>query len=422
MAFEIALTGLNAASAELSVIGNNIANAGTTGFKQSRPEFADIFAVSNLGTTASGIGQGVRLSGVAQQFTQGNITFTDNPLDLAISGEGFFRLSDNGAITYTRAGAFRLDNRGFVVNGQGQRLTAFQADSAGNITGALGDLQISTANIPPQATSQLDALLNLDANATVFGAGAPAFNHNDPTTFNHATSTTVYDTLGNPLLATMYFRKVGANSWQMHTWVTQPDGTEVELVPAGGSPGSPATLTFDNTGRLTATSPAGSLALSVDYDPATLTTGGAPLDMDIVLSGTTQFGADFAVSSLSQDGFATGRLTSIDIEDNGIVFARFSNGQSSVLGQVALATFANPQGLRPVGDTAWAESFASGPPLVAAPGSGTLGLIQSGALEESNVEISEQLVRLITAQRNFQANAQVVTTADQVTQAILNIR
>lgn len=421
MPFETALTGLNAASADLGIVGNNIANSATTGYKQSRGEFADIFAVSNLGTANNAIGQGVQLANVAQQFTQGNLSFTESPLDLAISGEGFFRLNENGNLVYSRAGAFHADRQGFIVNNQNQRLTGYLADAAGNITGALGDMQISTANIAPQATGIVDLDLNVDANAPLIPV-ATAFNPSDPTTFNHSTSATVYDSLGNGLLATTYYRRTAPNTWDSFLYVTPPGGTPIEMIPSGGVAGDPVVLTFTDTGALSTVAPAGTVAGSAAYTSTSPGTGAANLALELRYPGSTQFGSDFTVASLTQDGYPTGRLSSIDIEADGTLFGRFTNGQSQILGQVALTNFSNVQGLRQLGDTSWAESFESGSALTGAAGTGTLGLIQSGALEESNVDLSEQLVKLITAQRNFQANAQVISTADQVTQTIINIR
>ncbi|HHM05973.1 MAG TPA: flagellar hook protein FlgE [Gammaproteobacteria bacterium] len=406
MPFRIALSGLNAASSELRVVGNNVANASTTGFKKSRTEFADIYSVASLGNVGQAIGSGVAVASVAQQFSQGNISFTDNGLDLAVSGQGFFRLSDQGAVVYSRAGAFGVDRDGYIVNAQDQRLTAYLADSAGNITGAVGDLRLDTSDIAPRASTLVEVGVNLDATSST----PPAFNVNDPTTYNSSTSLTVYDSLGTAHLATTYFRKTAtANEWETHLFI---DGTEA-------TPTTSGTLTFNADGTLA--SPAGG---SVAYDAFSI--AGAD-DLSLTLdyqtnTPTTQFGSQFGVNFLSQDGYTTGRLSGVDISESGVVLARFTNGQSRTLGQVALANFANAQGLRQLGDTSWAESFESGSPLVGPPGTASLGLIQSGALEGSNVDLTEQLVTMITAQRNFQANAQVITTADTVTQTIINIR
>jgi flagellar hook protein FlgE len=425
MPFRIALSGLNAASADLRVIGHNVANASTTGFKKSRAEFADIFPANSLGTSSNTIGSGVKVGSVSQQFTQGNIDFTDNNLDLAISGQGFFRLNDNGTVVYSRGGAFGVDRDGYVVNSSAQRLTAYEADLAGNITGAVSDLRIDTSDIPPNATTAIDVVANLDANSVAFPGfpGAPVFDHTDPTTYNRSTSLTVFDSLGNPLVANLYFRKTSApNVWETHLWLINNAGADVEVLPAGGGAGQPAVMTFDTSGRLVGVVPSAGGALSVDYQGANPATGGANLVLDVGYAGTTQFGSDFGVSALSQDGFTSGRLSGIDISDTGVVQARYTNGQTRTLAQISLANFSNPQGLQQLGDTIWAESFSSGAALVGIAGSANLGLIQSGALEGSNVDLTEQLVKMITAQRNFQANAQVITTADTVTQTIINIR
>ncbi|HFD79959.1 MAG TPA: flagellar hook protein FlgE [Gammaproteobacteria bacterium] len=402
MPFRTALSGLNAASANLRIIGNNVANASTTGFKESRAEFADIFATSNLGVAANAIGTGVRVSSVAQQFTQGNIEFTDNNLDLAISGQGFFMLDDNGINVFTRAGAFGVDRDGYVVNNQQQKLTIFQADSSGNITGATGPLQLDRSDIAPAATTQIDVQANLDASATV---PTVAFNPSDASSYNNSTSLTVYDSLGSPHLQTMYFRKAADNQWDTYVSV---DGS---LLNGGAAVG---TVTFDNAGAITGGSP-----IALNFTP---TGGAAAMNVSVDFTNTSQYGSPFSVNALVQDGYATGRLSGIDISDTGVITSRFTNGQSRTLGQVAIATFNNPQGLRQLGDTGWAETYDSGAPLVGGPGTGAAGLIQSGALEGSNVDLTEELVNMITAQRNFQANAQVITTADTITQTIINIR
>jgi flagellar hook protein FlgE len=403
MPFRTALSGLNAASAELRVIGNNVANAGTTGYKESRAEFADIFATSNLGVTSNAIGTGVRVSSVSQQFTQGNIGFTDNNLDLAISGQGFFIMNDNGVNAYTRAGALGIDRNGFVVNSQQQQLTIFQADVNGNITGATGPLQLDRSDIAPSATTSIDVQANLDASAI---APTAAFDPSDASSYNNSTSLTIFDSLGSPHLSTMYFRKTADNTWDAYQYV---DGAQVNA----GAPAGEA-ITFDNTGAITGGSPT-----SMTFTP---TGGAAPLTVSVDYNNTSQYGSPFSVNALVQDGFATGRLSGIDISDTGVITSRFTNGQSRTLGQVAIATFNNSQGLRQLGDTSWAETFDSGAPLVGAPGTGSSGLIESGALEDSNVDLTEELVNMITAQRNFQANSQVISTADTITQTIINIR
>ncbi len=405
MPFAIALSGLNAASADLEVTANNVANVNTNGFKESRAQFSEVFAVGtqSVGNTASG--GGVRLSNIAQQFTQGNIDFTDNALDLAIGGEGFFVLSDNGARTYTRAGAFGLDNQGFVVNADGARLQAYPSAGNGQFnTGTPTDLQLTTGANPPQATSSADFGLNLPADAPV--PANPVFDPADPASFNHTTSVTVYDSLGAAHTATVFFLKDAA----ANTWNTQ---VEIDGTAVGGS----TQLVFNNDGSLN--SPInGQMALN----PYTPTTGAADLTITLDFLTATQYGNAFGVNALSQDGFTTGRLTGVSVDPEGVIFARFTNGQSTELGKLALANFVNPQGLQQIGDTNWAESFQSGDVLLGEAGTASFGTIQSGGLEASNVDLTAQLVQMITAQRNFQANAQMIEAADAVTQTVINIR
>ncbi len=405
MPFTIALSGLNAASADLGVTANNIANVNTNGFKKSRTQFAEVFAVGTQSISSAASGSGVKLASIAQQFTQGNIDFTDNALDLAIGGEGFFVLNDNGARSYTRAGAFGVDNQGFVVNPQGARLQAYPFAGAGLFnTGTPVDLQLTTGANPPSATTRASFGINLPANAPV--PTNPVFDATDPSSFNHTTSVTVYDSLGAAHTATVYFIKDAvANTWN----------TEVEI--DGTAVGGATPIVFNPDGTLN--TPAGGLMPLAAYTPST---GAADIAMSLDFASATQFGDAFGVNSLSQDGFTTGRLTGVSVDAEGIVFARFTNGQSTSLGKLALANFVNPQGLQQLGDTTWAESFQSGSALLGEAGTASFGNVQSGALEASNVDLTAQLVQMITAQRNFQANAQMISTADTVTQTVINIR
>jgi len=400
MPFAVALSGLNAASSDLSVTANNIANANTTGFKASRAEFADVFAVG-----AQNIGNGVAMSSVTQEFSQGGVDFTDRGLDLAISGEGFFTMSDRGVTSYTRAGSFGVDRDGFVVNSQNQRLQIFPVASNGTFnTGTLSDLRLATADSPPQATTRAEFGINLPANAAV--PSVPTFDPANASSYNHSTAVTIYDSLGASHTATAYFVKTATpNQWESRFYI---DGTAV---------GGANTMTYSNLGVLTA--PVGGTIALPAYTPPN---GSAPITMTADVLNSTQYGSQFGVNQLTQDGFASGRLSSIDVDGNGVIFARFTNGRSEPLGQVALSNFANTQGLRQLGDTSWSETFTSGDAVRGSPGTGSMGLIQSGALESSNVDLTEQLVNMITAQRNFQANAQMISTADQVTQTIINIR
>ena len=405
MTFAIALSGLNAASTELEVTANNIANVNTTGFKQSRAEFAEVFAVGTQSVSANASGSGVRTSRIAQQFSQGNVDFTDNALDLAIRGEGFFVMSDNGARAYTRAGAFSVDATGNVVNAQGATLQAYPAAGNGLFnTGNPTDLQLTTGASPPRATTAADMGLNLPAAADV--PPNAVFDPADPSSFNHTASVTIYDTLGSAHTATFYFIKDAA----VNTWTVQAqiDGNNV---------GAPTNITFAENGNLQ--TPVGGQLTLPAYTP---TTGAADIDLTLNFLNTTQFGNAFGVNSLSQDGFTTGRLTGVAVDPEGVVSARFTNGQSTELGKLALANFANPQGLQQVGNTGWGESSQSGDALLGEASTASFGSIQSGALETSNVDLTAELVSMITSQRNFQANAQAIETSDAVTQTVINIR
>ncbi|MGQ0530686.1 MAG: flagellar hook protein FlgE, partial [Panacagrimonas sp.] len=397
MSFQIALSGITSASADLAATANNIANSNTIGFKQSRAEFADFFPVTAYGLSSNAVGAGSRLDRVAQQFSQGAVNFTDNALDLAISGEGFFTLSDGGSQVFSRAGAFGTDRDGYVVNASGHRLQVFPpiTGTSSFDTAQLSDLRLSTADNPPAASQNIEAVFNLPASAAPPATGT--FDATDPTSFNHTTSVTLYDSLGASHTANLYFVKSAtAGEWTMHT---QIDGAAV---------GGAQTLMYSNTGTLT--TPAGGEVVLPSFATAN---GSAALDLTLDLSASTQFGESFGVSRLSQDGYTTGRLAGIEVGDGGVVQARYTNGQATPLGQLALASFPNQQGLQPLGSNAWGTTFNSGTPILGAAGSGNLGVVQSGALESSNVDLTEQLVNMITAQRNFQANAQMISTSDQ---------
>jgi flagellar hook protein FlgE len=406
MSFRISLSGMNAAQSDLNVTSNNIANSNTTGFKQSRAEFADVYPTSAYGLSKNTIGAGVRLQRVAQQFSQGIVESTGKSLDLAINGKGFFTLSDGGSFVYSRAGNFGTDKDGYVVNPSNQRLQVYlpSASGTGFDTGRVSDLQLQSGDSAPQATSSVGVSANLpgDASAPI----TTTFSPTDPTSYNYTTSMTVYDSLGAAHSQSMYFVKTAnPNEWQVNTYV---DGTAV---------GGAQTLQYSNMGALTSPSP-GRITLPA-YTP---TTGAAPLNITMDVSNSTQFGNTFSVSALTQDGHTTGRLTGIEVSAEGIVQARYTNGVSTPIGQVVLTNFANPQGLQPLGDNAWAETSESGQPLRGFAGSSEFGNVQGGALESSNVDLTEQLVNMITAQRNFQANAQMITTQDQITQTVINIR
>ncbi len=450
MAFNTALSGLQAAAASLNVTGNNIANASTTGFKASTAEFGDVYASSVLGGGANAIGNGVSLTDVEQNFAQGNLGFTSNALDLAINGNGFFIINSQGQQLYSRNGAFGVDNTGNIVDNSGGILQGFPASANGSISGQLANLQVTTDNLPPIQTTGVTGLLNLDSRNTT--PSTTPFNPTDQSTYNSATSISVFDSQGNSHVMTKYFVKDPAPATNQWTMYVQIDGQDVGRPGAVGTPPTGGTqaddtttptrqsyvLNFTNDGALASTTPA---TLVVDgwvpvdsngtyngtelpgvADDEAPTTPPTTSNFTINLTGTTQFGSVFAVNDISQNGFATGLLTGVDISSTGGVFARYTNGQSRILGQVALANFSNVEGLSPQGNTQWAESFDSGNPIVGTAGSSSLGVIQSGALEESNVDLSEELVNLILAQRNYQANARAIETESTVTQAILQIR
>ncbi|MDH5471442.1 MAG: flagellar hook protein FlgE [Gammaproteobacteria bacterium] len=574
MSFSISLSGLNAASSDLSVTSNNIANVGTTGFKGSRAEFADIFAASSLGSTSKAIGDGVVLANVSQQFTQGNLEFTENTLDLAITGEGFYVMREQGTndLIYTRAGAFNVNQNGIIANSAAQVLQVFPVDAVGNVTttslSGTVPLQVPNTVGTPQGTTQVDINLSFPSDIPValstaaidaefslaYGGGdvngrALAQVAPNPNNYHTSTSATVFDSQGNSHILTMYFVMNDdlQNTWQVRSTmdgypmpntigpgVPTPDiaevytGTAAIAFPVDYS--APNTLSFDVTvdgvapaipvvlnapylnaaaldaainaalgAAATADSTSGNLVITsntpgatsdiaisniiasgtavdivtgtttiagaaatnplftptwnaaLDFDgagvlqAATSTNGGnvqyAPFNplngANPIGSPNTTFNIDFtnqgntitqeaqgsfSVQSLNQDGFATGRLSGLEIDDEGLVRASFTNGQTTALGKIALARFDNPQGLNQIGNTSWVETVSSGQAVSGEAGTGNFGLIQAGALETSNVDLTAQLVKLITAQRNFQANSKAIETANTITQTIINIR
>lgn len=406
MTFDIALTGINAASTQLDTISNNIANNATTGFKRSRSEFADVYAVSTFGATNPAVGQGVRISGIRQEFQQGDTTFTNNNLDISIEGQGMFRLQDNGNPIYTRAGNFGLDREGYIVNSSGHRLTGYRTNDDDQIEPIIDDLRVDYSDLQPQPTTAVELAMNLDIKDDVL----PPFDVTDASTFNFSTSTTVYDSLGASQLTNVYFHKDAPNTWSAYTYV---DGAEVSQI--GGDE-----LSFDSSGILQAVNgTAGGSFTTNSFTPAS---NAAPMALTFDMSAVTQFDNGFGVNRIVQDGYAAGRLEDFDVDPSGTIFGRFSNGQAKTMGQVTLTSFPNMQGLRQIGDTSWTETFASGEPATGEPGTASLGQLQAGSLEGSNVDITQELVSMIGAQRSFQANAQVISTGDTLTQTVINIR
>jgi flagellar hook protein FlgE len=585
MSFSTALSGLNAATADLNIKSNNIANVNTAGFKASRAEFGDVFAVSAFGTSSkTAIGSGVVLSNVAQQFNQGNLEFTDNSLDLAISGEGFFAMAptqDSGEITYTRAGAFGINKDGFVVNSDGSFLRTFPVDANGNILAtsmsAAKPLQLPASQGAPEPTSELKIATNLPSNgtpisqtsivtpavagsdtldfaaptvgdsvtiegvtftisdgtgpsvvtnattvdvqvdlsggataasdaATAFNAAfnlakagaasttlaslsvgtigaqttlsdtnagtastvsrdvsvgttggtaptlvqdvtgsdavtaavAVAINPFDPTTYNNSTSATVYDSLGNEHIVTTYYQKVDAaaatpagtdNQWNMQIYISANDIKQPSTpAPVGIAPnqlvqlGGTTVVQFSNNGTLDTVTPSDPVSLAMVSPSTALSSGAADLTVALNLKGSTQNSGSFSVGALTVNGFPTGRLTGVDVSDDGLIRATYSNGQAVPIGKIALANFANAQALNKIGNTQWKETTDSGPVIAGEAATGSFGQIQSGALETSNVDLTKELVGLITAQRNFQANSKAIETNNTITQTIINIR
>ena len=406
MAFSTALSGLTAASSDLDVTANNIANSNTVGFKGARAQFSDVYASGAVNLNNSVIGQGVRLSSTAQQFTQGNITTSSSNLDLAISGDGFYTLKDANGYVYSRNGQFGEDKAGNVISSTGQALQVYPPLINGGFnTGTLSNLNLQTAQSAPLSTTTGTVILNLPANTTP-PTVAP-FNPANSQTYNQSTSTTVYDSLGNAYPATMYFSQLAAppNTWSVNMTVN------------GASAGPAQNLTFGSSGAVTA--PVGGVLNFNGFAP----TSGAvtPMTLAFNFGKTTQYGGQFGVTSIVQNGYATGQLSTVAIDPTGVVSAVYTNGRSTQLGQLAMANFPNPQGLKQLGDSNWSETFTSGTVVQGVAASAGFGCIQSGALEASNVDLTTQLVKMITAQRAFQANAQVITTANSESQTIINI-
>ncbi|RIJ07528.1 flagellar hook protein FlgE [Pseudomonas sp. 91RF] len=436
MSFNIGLSGLYAANKQLDVTGNNIANVATAGFKSSRAEFADVYSATRLGSGSKVIGNGVRLANVSQQFTQGDINNTGNVLDMGINGSGFFTLSDNGSITYTRAGTFKVDKDGFITNTDyTSRLQGYGVDSNGKIiNGVLTDLKIDTSNLAPKSTSLVTSTINLNSTAPVIDdtVAAGKFDPTNTATYTKSFSTPIYDSQGNQHTMDQYMVKTGANTWKVYTLVDgrNPDATGSD--PKVTAPVA-STMTFDSTGKLTQVStPPATISSDLKltgWVPGTVTNGvwaanGAsanPAGITISMAKTTQYNADTARSIPTQDGYATGQITNLTIDGTGTLFANFSNNQSKAIGQVALASFTNEQGLQPVGGTAWKETFASGIPGYDAPETGTLGSVVSNSLEESNVNLTNELVDLIKGQSNYQANAKTISTQSTIMQTIIQM-
>lgn len=485
MSFQQGLSGLNSSAKQLDVVGNNVANASTVGFKQSQAQFADMYAASLSGSGAAQIGTGSKLAGVMQQFTQGNITNTNNPLDTAISGQGFFRMVDpSGNIFFSRNGQFQVDKSGFIVNSQLHQVSGYMPDANGLIiAGQPQPIQITAVDLAPKQTASVVVGMNIDSRSAT--PVTLAFNPLDPTSYNSSIPVPLYDSLGASHVGSLYFQRtpmavatLGNGSFaaagsvmtltgstaglSAGNTVTLPSGTytivsvdsatQLTVSPAVGAVIAPAAftatnapsanwnvylavdgalvppagtamiqLTFDTLGRLASTTPASTPLGTVASAPFT-PTGAAAQTVSFNFAQTSQYSGAAGVNALTQDGFSSGRLSGLDIGTDGVILGRYTNGQSRALGQVLLANFTNPQGLQPVGNNEWVETSAAGSPLLGTPGSSSLGVLQSLAVEDSNVDLTAELVNMIMAQRVYQANAQTIKTQDAVLQTLVNLR
>jgi flagellar hook protein FlgE len=420
MSFYTSLSGLQAAQTDMSTISHNLANVATNGFKKSRSEFADVMASNFTTDPRHMVGSGVVLQQNKQEFGEGNLRSTTSSLDLAISGDGFFAVkspSATGGISYTRNGSFTVDpGTHQVVDSQGSYLQAYPVDAQGNVT-ATGADGLTNVTIPavsgaPIATSSVALGVTLSTEAT---KPASAFNPVNASTYNNATSTKIYDADGNAMTMTNYYVRTpgqdanGNSAWEVYSYVGDQQLT------SGGST-QPTPVTFDSTGALV--SPSG----VVSYDAFTPTGSGTPQSLALDLSGSTSKATTYSVVSRSQDGASVGEFSGVTVDPTGLITASFSNGESRALGRVAVATFTDPTGLKQTGGTYWQSTGLSGAATLTSPQEGSAGKLMSSTLEGSNVDITEELVNLISAQRNFQANAKALDTQTQISQTIFNIR
>lgn len=428
MGFAQGVSGLNSAASNLDVIGNNIANSGTIGFKSGSAQFADVYAGSRVGL-------GTKVAGVLQNFTAGAVQSSNRALDVAIvNGDGFFRLaSPGGEVAYSRSGQFTPDKNGYMVNSAGLRLTGYQVGANGAVAGGSpAALQLPTAAMAPNPTQGVTAQFNIDSRSTP--PTASPFNANNSSTYNYTNSVTVFDSLGNSHELSSFFVKTAANTWDVYAtadgYPLNASGAMIAPPTAAGPPAvansaalADGSLGFDTNGNLVAGAPTTLVGGKMSFTGLDFANGSSPMAFTVDVTGTTQFGDANDVKKLNQDGYTSGTLTSFAINPDGSITGKYSNEQTKALGQIVLSSFVNPNGLEPKGDNVWAETGASGQPLTGTPGSGTKqGALASGALEASNVDLTAELVNLIVAQRTYQANAQTVKTQDQVMQTLVNMR
>ncbi|HKN86474.1 MAG TPA: flagellar hook protein FlgE [Nitrospiraceae bacterium] len=394
-----AVSGLSTYGDALGVIGNNVSNVGTVGFKSSSASFAELISASLA--SSQQVGLGVRMDGVQGNFTQGSLSTTGNTLDLAIDGEGFFQLKNaSGALFYSRDGQFQVNKLGQVVDPNGELLQGYQATASGVITGTIDNITLASTNSAPLASTTSTIKANLDATAA---APTPAFSVADPTSYNFSTPQTIYDSLGSAHNLTFYFVKSStANTWNLYQQID------------GGAATAATNLVFNASGALTS---GGSQALSLAIGGGAAT----PQTVTVDFTNMTQFGSKSAVLDQTQNGYASGSLQKVSVDSQGQIVAQFTNGQTRTLAQVVLDRFVNPQGLVRTGDNLFIESNDSGSPIVGAPNSNGLGNIVAGALEQSNVDLGKEFVNMIVTQRAFQANSKAITTSDQMLQDLVNL-
>ena len=426
MAFQQGLSGLSASSKALDVVGNNVANSSTVGFKSASGHFSDLYAASLSGGSATQVGIGTVLSSVAQQFTQGNITSTSNALDVAINGNGFYKVTDGSTVAYTRNGQFHTNTEGYIVNDQGFKLMGYIATATGEIISSdPAPIQINAGNAAPQATGTTkDATmkLNLDSSAKPIDTTTNPFSSTNPLSYNYSTSMTTYDTLGVEHAVRLYFVK-GTTASGETPWTTYAtlDGKASSTTNLG-------TLQFNSSGTLDSPT-TGVINLPTTTTPDWTVSTGAVSPIGTGLShwavnftGSTSYSGDSTVNAATQDGYGQGALSSISISADGIIQGNYSNSQTKNLGQIVLTTFANNNGLKSLGNNLYQASVDSGQPLDGAPGAGIRGSLQSNAVEESNVDLTGELVNMITLQRNYQANAQTIKTQDSILQTLVSLR
>ena len=400
MSFSIGLSGLRAVNQELSIISNNVANASTAGFKSSRAEFAAIYGGGQAG--------GVEMNNVSQNFDRnGDMTRTGRGLDLAISGSGFFVLKDgSGQTSYTRAGMFQRDNANYLTTAGGTRLQGYTTDDAGKLqSGVVGDIQVKAGSLPAKPSDKLEFVANLKADASIIPAD-PKFDPNKSNTFSYSQSSKVYDSLGTEHTVTQYFVKKGANAWDVHYSFNGADVT-----PAAG-----AKMILDSIKTAQLDTGASTIPPSLALKPA----GARRYHLQLDMSRVSQYASDFNATRNQSNGYTAGDLTGVRVDGDGGVYATFTNGQSLLQGQVVMANFTNPNGLLQTNNTSWQQSFSSGQPVLGAPGTGTMGKLTAGAYESSNVDLTGELVSLMTSQRNYQANAKTISSADKMSQILFN--